>query len=493
MPAPRTSGRAPRERLSRRAAFGAAPARRAIITGSACLLALAIFAFDTLAPIDGAVAVLYVLVVFIVAQTHRGADIVVAAAATLFLTGASYVGTHGVERLDASSLRAFVSFAAIAIASFLAWRNQLATTALAKQAQLLELSHDMIFVRDVGGCITYWNRAAEQTYGWPREAALGRLADDLLRTRYPRKREDIEAELLRLGSWEGELTQRVRDGSTISVASRWSVQRDRKGAPVAVLETHTDVTEQKRAREAMLAAQAELAHAARVSTLGELTASIAHEVKQPLTSIVTSGEAALRWLRRDVPDLDEVESAVSRAVTEGKRAGEVVDRIRAFLTKTPVRDEALEIAPLLENAARLIEHELQKHGVTLDMDIQAELPTIEGDPVQLQQVAVNLLVNASQAMSKQTGRRDLSLRARRHEDGRRVLVMVRDTGPGFVNIDAESLFRPFFTTKDDGMGMGLAICRSTIEAHGGKLWAENNDGGGATFYFTLPTSSGGDI
>jgi two-component system sensor kinase FixL len=479
------------ERLSRNAAFGAPPINRAVIGVISSLTAAAIFAVDTLAPIDGAVAVLYVFVVFLAARSHRPADIVAAGLGCLFLTAASFVATHGFERLDASTLRAFVAMSAITIASFLAWQNQAATATLAKQAQLLELSHDMIFVRDLEGAITYWNAAAEQAYGWTRAEAVGRSADELLGTRYPAERGDIEAELLRLGRWEGELVQHRRDGAALSVASRWAVQKNRQGAPGAVLETHTDVTERKRARQAMQEAQAELAHAVRVSTLGELTASIAHEVKQPLTAIVTSGEAAMRWLRRDVPDLQEASAAVARAVAEGKRAAQVVDRIRTFLTKDAVRHADVDLAALLEDAARLVEHELQKHDVLFETEIARDLPPIEGDPVRLQQVAVNLLVNAAQAMSGQPGVRRLSLRAARDGDNAGVLVAVSDSGPGLPGDDFENVFRPFFTTRPDGMGMGLAICRSTIEAHGGRLWAENGSGGGAVFSFTLPVSAAG--
>ncbi|WP_245479705.1 sensor histidine kinase [Hansschlegelia zhihuaiae] len=454
-------------------------------------MAAAIFAVDTLAPIDGAVAVLYVLVVFLAGRSHRPADIVAAGLGCPFLTAASYAATHGFERLDASTLRAFVAMSAITIASFLAWQNQAATATLAKQAQLLELSHDMIFVRDLKGAITYWNAAAEQAYGWTRAEALGEPADGLLRTRYPAERGEVEAELLRVGRWEGELVQLRRDGETLSVASRWAVQRNRQGAPVAVLETHTDVTERKRARQAMREAQAELAHAVRVSTLGELSASIAHEVKQPLTAIVTSGEAAARWLRRDVPDLAEASAAVARAVAEGKRAAQVVDRIRTFLTKDATFRAGVDLAALLEEAAGLVEHELQKHDVLLEMEIAPDLPPIEGDPVRLQQVAVNLLVNAAQAMSGQADVRRLSLRAARDADCDGVLVAVSDSGPGLPGDDFEGVFRPFFTTRPEGMGMGLAICRSTIEAHGGRLWAENGSGGGAVFSFTLPVPAAG--
>lgn len=248
-----------------------------------------------------------------------------------------------------------------------------------------------------------------------------------------------------------------------------------------------DITERRQAQDALLAAQAELAHAARVATLGELSASIAHEVNQPLAAIVTSGEAGLRWLRRDVPDLKEVTTTIGHVVAQGRRASEIVTRIRTFLKKAPPQRDMLQIGEIIEEATALVARELAKDQVTLTVESQHDLPPIRGDRVQLQQVLVNLLINAGQAMSGQPGSRTITLRAG-NEDSETLAIMVQDSGPGIQPEDLPRLFDPFFTTKDGGMGMGLAICRTTVEAHGGRLSVASTPGSGTTFHLTLPFS-----
>ena len=435
------------------------------------VLAVAVFLVDVLTPLEGAVAVLYVVAILLAAKTNRRDDTIVAAAGCVVLTIVAYLLSHDLESIASPAVRMLVSLAAIGITTLLALQNHAATKRLAAQARLLNLSHDMIFVRDRGGVITFWNKTAEQAYGWSTDEAVGQLADKLLRTTYPDRRETIETGLLDTGRWEGRVKQRTKDGAVLTVDARWALQHDRLGKPVGVLETHTDVTdrvaahsalvqseqryrrmfdasrigvveedwrevrialqsldtagaglrdhlaqhpdfvrqarrlagitdvnpalqamagadgvsafienverllgaddrsflgaliafaegepfyegetelvsldgrkvpvlftitfptgpdgdrnvlafvvditERKQAQDALLAAQAELAHAARLATLGELTASIAHEVNQPLAAIVTSGEAGLRWLRRDVPDLDEVAATIGHVV-----------------------------------------------------------------------------------------------------------------------------------------------------------------------------------
>jgi C4-dicarboxylate-specific signal transduction histidine kinase len=254
-----------------------------------------------------------------------------------------------------------------------------------------------------------------------------------------------------------------------------------------VLAFVVDITERKQAQDALLAAQAELAHAARLATLGELSASIAHEVNQPLAAIVTSGEAGLRWLRRDVPDLKEVATTIGHVVAQGRRASEIVTRVRAFLKKAPAQRDLLEISEIVEDAALLVARELANDDVVLTVETEQGLRPIRGDRIELQQVLVNLLINAGQAMSGQPGSRSIALRAGT-VDGERLAITVQDSGPGIRPDDLPRLFDPFFTTKRGGMGMGLAICRTTVEAHGGQLAAESTPGAGATFRLTLPYS-----
>ena len=248
----------------------------------------------------------------------------------------------------------------------------------------------------------------------------------------------------------------------------------------------TDITAARRAEDELHQARAELAHVARVTTVGELTAAIAHEVKQPLTAIVTNGEACLRWLDRDVPELDEARQAVTRMISEGKRADEVIQRIRAMLRKDDSRKAPLDLNDVINEAVPLIRRELSKHRVVLKLELEPGLPPTNGDRIQLQQVIINLLVNGIQAMAEISDRpRELLVETRRDEDNR-LLVRVQDSGVGIDPEHMHHLFNSFFTTKTNGMGMGLSICRSIIEAHGGRIWASANVGPGATFQFSLP-------
>nr|WP_255568627.1 ATP-binding protein [Neoroseomonas alba] len=249
-----------------------------------------------------------------------------------------------------------------------------------------------------------------------------------------------------------------------------------------------DIAERRQAQDALLLAQAELAHAARAATLGELSASIAHEVNQPLMAVVTSGEAGLRWLRRDPPDLGEVDQSISRIVAEGRRAGQIVARIRSFVKKAPVQRDLLDAATFVEEAVLLVERELSAAQVALDVDVAPGLPMVLGDRIQLQQVLVNLMVNAGQAMAAQDRPRRLRVSGTRDEAGG-IVLSVTDTGPGIAAEDLPRLFEPFFTTRQQGMGMGLAICRTTAEAHGGHLTVESRPGEGTAFRLWLPAAT----
>ncbi|MFE1600024.1 sensor histidine kinase [Methylobacterium sp. ID0610] len=452
---------------------------------AAILIALGVFLIDVLTPLEGAVAVLYVAVVLIAARAFTRRGVILTSGGCLALTIAAYLISHDPEEIGSSLLRCLVSLAAIGITTALALRHKADAAVLAEQARLLDLTHDAVFVRDARGVITVWNRAAEVFYGWPAAEAAGCAAHDLLHTEFPEDRDAILTELNRTGRWEGELIQRTRAGRRIVVESRWALQRGAAGEPLAVLETNTDITERKEAEAALLTLQADLAHAARVATMGELTATMAHEINQPLAAVVTNGEAALRWLRRPVPDLGEAAEALTRAVANGRRAGEIVARIRAFLAKAPPRQEWLDLTEMIGEAAQLLDRELARHDVTLRAEREPGLPLVRGDRVQLQQVMINLMVNGIQAMAAVADRpRILTVRTRR-EEGMQVRIEVADTGEGIRPEAMERLFQPFFTTKSNGMGMGLAICRSTVEAHGGRLWV-SEAAPGAVFRFTLP-------
>jgi C4-dicarboxylate-specific signal transduction histidine kinase len=248
-----------------------------------------------------------------------------------------------------------------------------------------------------------------------------------------------------------------------------------------------DITASRQAEEALQTAQAELAHVTRVTTLGELAASIAHDVSQPLTGVVTNGAAGLRWLGQQPLPVDEVRNTLEAMIDDAKRASDVIQRIRALSKKTDLEKTQLDINDVIHDVTRLVQREVLSQGASLRLELAPALPPVLGDRVQLQQVIINLVINGIQAMESVTGgSRDLCIRSRPYEADR-VLVAVEDCGAGIVPEHADRLFNAFFTTKPDGMGMGLSICRSIIEAHGGRVWASGHAGPGATFQFTLPT------
>jgi NO-binding membrane sensor protein with MHYT domain len=246
------------------------------------------------------------------------------------------------------------------------------------------------------------------------------------------------------------------------------------------------LSEQKRAEEALRQSQAELAHITRVATLGELTASIAHEVNQPLAAIVTNGEVGLRLLDREVPDLVEVREALHDMISNGKRAGEIIHRLRALSKRTETQKVALNINDAISEVIPLVQHEALKHQVSLRLELAPTLPAVLGDRVQLQQVIINLLVNGVDAMASVDSRpRELAIRSQRHGP-EQVLIAIRDTGVGIDPQSVRGIFEAFYSTKPSGMGMGLSICRSIVESHGGTIWASPNEGPGATVQFALP-------
>jgi C4-dicarboxylate-specific signal transduction histidine kinase len=240
------------------------------------------------------------------------------------------------------------------------------------------------------------------------------------------------------------------------------------------------------ASEALREAQTELAHVNRVTTMGQLVASIAHEINQPVAAAVTFAHAALRWLGAQPPDLEEARQALAHIIKDGKRAGEIIDRIRGLIKRAPSRNDPLDINETILEVIALTRSEVQRNGVSLQTGLANGLPLVQGDRIQLQQVILNLIVNAVEAMSGAgEGARDLLISTGK-DASNAVLVAVRDSGSGLDPEGLDHLFDAFYTTKPSGMGMGLSICRSIIEAHGGRVWATANVPQGAVFKFTLP-------
>jgi len=521
---------------------------------------------------------------------------------------------------EVASAEDIVSLGTFVLTSFvitgLVRRLQQSSKTLQRQAELLDLTHDTVVARDPRDAITFWNRGAEQLYGWTSKEALGTVSHGLLKTVFPEPRAVIDEKLRASGHWEGELVNRRKDATQVIVASRWSLQRDDRGQIIGVLETNNDITERRRAEEllrrsqaaylaeaqklsltgsfgwnestgdvfwseqsfvilgygtdvqpsislmlervhpddvaavsgtierasqdrrqidiefrllmpdrtikhvhavahamedspgqaqfvgalmdvtsARLAeqqvhqAQAQVAHVARVTSLGALSASIAHEVNQPLAAIVSHGEASLRWLHRDVPRLDEVESSITHVIANGKRASEVVQRIRALTRRSERQITSLNLNSLVEEVVPLVRNEVARHHALLRFELASDLPDIPGDPIQLQQVIINLIVNAAQAMADVEDHTRAVVVSSRTDGNDQVVLEVADSGRGIDTDDAAQIFEPFFTTKPGGMGMGLSICRSIIEAHGGQIAAlPRASEPGAIFRCMLPTS-----
>jgi PAS domain S-box-containing protein len=249
-----------------------------------------------------------------------------------------------------------------------------------------------------------------------------------------------------------------------------------------------DITESRKSQAALDDAQIALAHASRVATLGEISASIAHEVNQPLAAIVANGQACLRFLRRETPDLNYVRGAIEWIVKDGNRAGEIIGRVRGLLKKADTQKALLDVNDIISEVAALLQRELTAQHVTLRLELASAMPLIVGDRIQLQQVIINLVVNGVDAMQAVTDRSHVLLIRSYEDEARQIVVAVKDSGVGIPAETADRLFDAFFSTKPSGLGIGLSICRSIIGDHAGQLWATNNTGEpGATFQFALPS------
>jgi PAS domain S-box-containing protein len=345
---------------------------------------------------------------------------------------------------------------------------------------------DALFVHDDQRKVVEVNRQACESLGYTREELIGMTPPDF----DPALGVDdafIQWMKERLDAGEVfafETSHRRKDGTLFPVEVR--VRPFWHGGHRFGLALVRDITERQRAEETLRQTQAELAHVARVATLGEMAASIAHEINQPLAAIVNNASASLRWLAAN--NVEETRHSAEVIRGDAHRAAEIIQRIRSFAKKAPPQKDWIDINQTITEVIALARSEMQRHGVLLEMQLSdAVQPLIFADRVQLQQVILNLIMNAVEAMSEtRDGSRELLIRTGTDASGG-VVVTVRDSGPGLAPENLDRLFTPFYTTKSQGMGMGLAISRSIIEAHGGRLWAAANEGRGAVFQFTLPT------
>jgi PAS domain S-box-containing protein len=363
----------------------------------------------------------------------------------------------------------------------------------AKIRRLVDANIIGIFIWDFEGHIIDANEAFLHMVGYSRDDLVsGRMLwTALTPSEWNGADERAVAELRATGSCKAFEKEYFRkDGSRVPVlvgGATFGEQRDQGVAFVL------DLTERKRAEAEARESerryrelQMEVAHANRVATMGQITASIAHEVNQPIGATVTYAEAGLRWLGTQPPNLEEVRQALASIVKDASRAGDVIGRIRELIKKAPARKDWLDMNEAIREVIEITRGEAVKNGTSVQTALGEALPRIEGDRVQLQQVVLNLIVNAVQAMATVAeGPRELSITTAQAEPNG-VLVAVKDSGPGLAEATLEHLFAPFYTTKPGGLGMGLSICRSIIEAHGGRLWVTANLPRGAIFHFTVP-------
>jgi C4-dicarboxylate-specific signal transduction histidine kinase len=292
--------------------------------------------------------------------------------------------------------------------------------------------------------------------------------------------------------YEVEIRLRRFDGVYRGFVSRGVPLYDDHGQPVQWFGTNTDVEERREAAETLRRAQAELAHVTRLTTIGELTASLAHELNQPLAAVATNASACLTWLGRTPPNIEEARSAIVRISRDTNRVSDVIAHTRSLFRKSNGEKTPVDVTEVIRETLILVPPEILTHRIIVRESLAEDLPKVLGDRIQLQQVVLNLITNGIEAMADVGERRpDLAIRSQRHEvDGRPgVLVAVRDAGVGVAPENLGRLFEAFYTTKPQGLGLGLSISRSIIHAHGGVLWASRNPDHGATFHFFLPAAS----
>jgi PAS domain S-box-containing protein len=350
--------------------------------------------------------------------------------------------------------------------------------------ELFEQAPEAILLVDGKDRVLRVNREFSRIFGYSPNEAVGRFSMDLIVPRNHREQALQSRQRLAHGESVNVETVRVRKDASLVDVAEIAVPVVFGGQRIAHYMIFRDITERKRSAEALMKAKSELAHLSRVTTMGELVASIAHEVNQPIAAIVTNANAAQRWLSHQPPAPQEVEEALGRIVQDANRAGAVIGRIRALVKKTSTQMASLEMDDLIKSVLVLTEHEMRKGGVELRTELAA-VPPVSGDRIQLQQVMLNLIMNSIDAMNSiQNRRRQLQVRLSHVQDS--VLVEIQDSGIGWDPKTGERMFEAFFSTKPEGMGMGLTISYSIIEAHGGRLRATLASPYGAVFSFTLP-------
>ena len=357
----------------------------------------------------------------------------------------------------------------------------------ARFRSLIEHSSDLIMILDHEGKIRYVSPASVRVTGRTPEELDGEYLTNFLPSEdVPRIRAALTSAAAEPGT-AVEIGFRRADGNLATLELLANNLLD-KPAVAGVVVNARDITERKRAEEALREVQADLAHITRVTTMGELTASLAHELRQPIAAAMTNARTCLRWLGREQPDIEKARTATSRVVNDATRASEIISRIGAIFRKGEPKRELVDLNGIIEEIMLLLQSEASRHSLSICAKLAPGLPQLTADRVLLQQVIMNLVLNGIDAMENVVAHGNLTITSQQ-QDGQ-LLVSVSDMGKGLPSEQANQIFNAFFTTKPHGTGMGLTISRSIVESHGGRLWAAPNAGPGTTFYFSLPVESG---
>ncbi len=353
---------------------------------------------------------------------------------------------------------------------------------------VIEAMPTMVWIAGTDGSNEFGNRRWQEYTGLSHERTVGSGWQDSVHPKDLKRHWEKWCASLASGEpFENEVRyRRAADGEYRWFLSRAVPLRDEHGKILRWYGVSTDINDRKRAEQEREQLRADLAHVNRVSILGELAASVSHELKQPIAAALTNAKTCMRWLKRDQPDVDEALEATMRLVKDGTRATEIIDRLRSLYKNTPPQRELVDANEIVREMGELLRAEANQYAVSIRTDLAADLPNTAADRVQLQQVFMNLMLNAIEAM-KETGG-VLIVKTQLDENGQ-LLISVSDTGVGLPKEKIEQIFDAFVTTKPQGSGMGLSISRSIVESHGGRLWATPNNGRGATFQFTLPTAA----
>ncbi|QUS38044.1 hybrid sensor histidine kinase/response regulator [Tardiphaga alba] len=351
---------------------------------------------------------------------------------------------------------------------------------------------DGVIAIDRVGRVTFINPVAENATGWQRSEAIGEPLENVYRPVGLSNREPSAQ--VALNALNARTTCQTFGQASIESREGRQFHIDETAAPIfgedgdisGVVLVFSDRSEQRRAATALQAAQANLARMSRVTAMGQLTATIAHEVNQPLTALLTNAETCLNWLDRETPGLAEARAAAGRVTLDAHRAKDIIRRISAIVKNSPIAFEVLDLSSIIENIRALVLPDLSRDEITFTSELMPTGATVVGDTVQLQQVLLNLLNNAAESVRASRGSERVIKITSKTDDMGTMFVSVEDSGDGIAPESDDQIFEPFYTTKKEGTGIGLSICRSIIEAHGGRIWAEARSPSGARFTFTLP-------